>query len=231
MWNTNSVDFSNAKKDPNDVLPVDKSKVRDDSRQGKSLCSIFVLSSRLPIMITQLHVTFVLYSTSLQRILKFAKFFPTSPSLVAISSLALPVIRQRVFALIRMPSRTSIVLHHLTSSTQLAGGKLALTRHLLRSSTFPGQTLLSATSRTREQRSSMRAKCAPQARRPTKHETGLTARVIVPRMPLTRLVDLRGMYSGSTVPVYILIALIEMQKIPTPTPKPNNQVLKVACRI
>lgn len=37
MWNTNSVDLGNAKKDPNEMLPVDKSKVQDDSRQGISL--------------------------------------------------------------------------------------------------------------------------------------------------------------------------------------------------
>ncbi|KAH9984085.1 hypothetical protein BJV74DRAFT_848879 [Russula compacta] len=34
MWNTNSVDLSNANKDPNDILPVDKLKVQDDSRQA-----------------------------------------------------------------------------------------------------------------------------------------------------------------------------------------------------
>ena len=34
LWNTNSVDVGDARKDPNEVLPVDKSKVQDDSRQG-----------------------------------------------------------------------------------------------------------------------------------------------------------------------------------------------------
>ncbi|KAI0245752.1 hypothetical protein BJV78DRAFT_1260530 [Lactifluus subvellereus] len=34
MWNTNTVDLGNAKKDPNEELPVDKSKVQDDSRQA-----------------------------------------------------------------------------------------------------------------------------------------------------------------------------------------------------
>ena len=36
MWRTDSMDLSNARKDPNQVLPVDKSKVQDDSRQGLS---------------------------------------------------------------------------------------------------------------------------------------------------------------------------------------------------
>lgn len=34
MWNTNSVDLSGARKGPNEVLPVEKSKVEDDRRQG-----------------------------------------------------------------------------------------------------------------------------------------------------------------------------------------------------
>jgi hypothetical protein len=34
MWNTNSVDIDIAKKDPKKVLPVEKSKVQDDGRQG-----------------------------------------------------------------------------------------------------------------------------------------------------------------------------------------------------
>jgi hypothetical protein len=35
MWNTNSVDLDVAKKeDPKKVLPVEKSKVQDDGRQG-----------------------------------------------------------------------------------------------------------------------------------------------------------------------------------------------------
>ena len=36
MWNTNIVDTSKAKKDPTEVLPVDRSKVQDDNRQGRS---------------------------------------------------------------------------------------------------------------------------------------------------------------------------------------------------
>jgi superfamily I DNA/RNA helicase len=50
MWNTNIVDISNAKKDPNEVLPADKSKVQDDGRQGRFL-GLCVPSSRLPNMI------------------------------------------------------------------------------------------------------------------------------------------------------------------------------------
>jgi hypothetical protein len=34
LWHTNSMDVSDARKDPNEILPVDKSKVQDDSRQG-----------------------------------------------------------------------------------------------------------------------------------------------------------------------------------------------------
>ncbi|KAI0275464.1 hypothetical protein BC834DRAFT_840264 [Gloeopeniophorella convolvens] len=34
MWNTNDVDLSHAKKDPNEVLPVDKAKAKDDGRQA-----------------------------------------------------------------------------------------------------------------------------------------------------------------------------------------------------
>jgi hypothetical protein len=34
LWNTNSVDLSSARKDPNEVLPVEKSKVQDDRRQA-----------------------------------------------------------------------------------------------------------------------------------------------------------------------------------------------------
>ena len=41
MWRTDSVDLTNARKDPNQVLPVDKSKVQDDSRQGLCPQSLF----------------------------------------------------------------------------------------------------------------------------------------------------------------------------------------------
>ncbi|KAN0107712.1 Protein of unknown function (DUF4449) domain containing protein [Russula decolorans] len=34
LWNTNSMDLSNGRKDPNEVLPVEKSKVQDDRRQA-----------------------------------------------------------------------------------------------------------------------------------------------------------------------------------------------------
>ncbi|KAF8263795.1 hypothetical protein EI94DRAFT_1772841 [Lactarius quietus] len=34
MWNTNYEDFSSAKKDPSEVLPADKSKVKDDAREA-----------------------------------------------------------------------------------------------------------------------------------------------------------------------------------------------------
>ena len=35
LWNTNSVDLSNARKDPNEVLSVEKSKVQNDNRRGR----------------------------------------------------------------------------------------------------------------------------------------------------------------------------------------------------
>jgi hypothetical protein len=46
LWNTNSMDLSDARKDPNQVLPVEKSKVQDDSRQG--MCRLSLSSTRLP---------------------------------------------------------------------------------------------------------------------------------------------------------------------------------------
>jgi hypothetical protein len=46
LWNTNSVDISNARKDSNEVLPVEQSKVQDDRRQG--MCRFFSSSFRLP---------------------------------------------------------------------------------------------------------------------------------------------------------------------------------------
>lgn len=36
MWNTNYEHFGTAKKDPSEVLPADKSRVKDDARDGKS---------------------------------------------------------------------------------------------------------------------------------------------------------------------------------------------------
>lgn len=36
MWNTNLEDFSTPKKDPSEVLPADKAKVKDDAREGES---------------------------------------------------------------------------------------------------------------------------------------------------------------------------------------------------
>jgi hypothetical protein len=46
LWNTNSMDLSNGRKDPNEVLPVEKSKVQDDRRQG--MCRFSSSSSLLP---------------------------------------------------------------------------------------------------------------------------------------------------------------------------------------
>jgi hypothetical protein len=52
LWNTNSVDVSDARKDPNEVLPVDKSKVQDDSRQG-SIDQLFLgMRSQLSLTLT-----------------------------------------------------------------------------------------------------------------------------------------------------------------------------------
>ncbi len=36
MWSINEEDLSSAKKDPSKVLPAEKSKVKDDAREGKS---------------------------------------------------------------------------------------------------------------------------------------------------------------------------------------------------
>ena len=82
LWNTSSVDLSSARKGPNEVLPVDKSKVEDDRRQGM-LC--FFIFNSLNLVVMQPHDTFELLAISLLRTLKFARFFPTFPSLVATS--------------------------------------------------------------------------------------------------------------------------------------------------
>lgn len=83
LWNTNSVDLSNVKKDPNELV-VEKSKVEDDRRQGMDCLGRFSVSSaRLPTPTTQPHATSAHLATSLLRTLKFVKFFPTSPSLAA----------------------------------------------------------------------------------------------------------------------------------------------------
>ncbi|KAI9510806.1 hypothetical protein F5148DRAFT_1176664 [Russula earlei] len=51
MWNTNSVDVSNARKDPNAPFPVDKSTVQDDSRQAarhlRTLCNLIATNSEV----------------------------------------------------------------------------------------------------------------------------------------------------------------------------------------
>jgi hypothetical protein len=39
VWHTRDVDVSQAKKDPNEVLPVDKSKAKDDGQTGEILLS------------------------------------------------------------------------------------------------------------------------------------------------------------------------------------------------
>ena len=36
MWHTRDVDVSQAQKDPDEVLPVNKSKTEDDGRTGKN---------------------------------------------------------------------------------------------------------------------------------------------------------------------------------------------------
>ncbi len=45
MWNTNSVDLGSARKDPNEILPVDRSKAKDDGRQGLSPQTLFSIPS------------------------------------------------------------------------------------------------------------------------------------------------------------------------------------------
>lgn len=51
MWNTNYEDLTSVKKDPSEVLPTDKSKVKDDAREGKSpLSPSPACSSRLHII-------------------------------------------------------------------------------------------------------------------------------------------------------------------------------------
>lgn len=80
LWNTNSVDLSNVKKDPNEVL-VENSKVQDDRRQG--MRSPFMSSIRLSTPMTQPHIISAHSAISSLRTLKFVKFFPTSPSLAA----------------------------------------------------------------------------------------------------------------------------------------------------
>jgi hypothetical protein len=37
VWHTRDIEWDNAKKDPNDVLPVDKAKAKDDANHGSSL--------------------------------------------------------------------------------------------------------------------------------------------------------------------------------------------------
>lgn len=83
MWRTDSVDVNNARKDPNQVLPVDKSKVQDDSRQG--LCPQTPFQRALNTSTTQLAVTSALWAILSQRIPKFGKSFLTSLSLVVTS--------------------------------------------------------------------------------------------------------------------------------------------------
>jgi Family of unknown function (DUF5923) len=46
LWNTSNVDLSSAKNGPNQVLPIEKSKVQDDRRQG--MCRFSSSSTRLP---------------------------------------------------------------------------------------------------------------------------------------------------------------------------------------
>ena len=55
MWGTDSVGVNDVRKDPNQVLPVDKSKVQDDSRQG--LCPRTPFQRALNTSTTQLAVT------------------------------------------------------------------------------------------------------------------------------------------------------------------------------
>lgn len=57
LWSTRSVDLSDAKKDPNEILPVDKSNVQDDSRQGLSLFSMPSTYSHFVTSVSQLPVT------------------------------------------------------------------------------------------------------------------------------------------------------------------------------
>jgi hypothetical protein len=49
MWNTNYEHLTSTKKDPSEVLPADKSKVKDDAREGKSPST--------PPLLTRLHIT------------------------------------------------------------------------------------------------------------------------------------------------------------------------------
>jgi hypothetical protein len=41
VWHTRDIDLSHAKKDPNDVLPVDQKKAQADGRQGMPFMSTF----------------------------------------------------------------------------------------------------------------------------------------------------------------------------------------------
>ena len=45
MWSTRQVDLSHAKKDPNEVLPVDGQKVNQDKEQGKLQASFTIIFS------------------------------------------------------------------------------------------------------------------------------------------------------------------------------------------
>ena len=154
LWNTNSVDLSNVKKDPNEVL-VEKSKVQDDRRQGMGSL-FFNLKSTYPLPMTQPHVTSARSAISLLRTLKFVKFFPTSLSLAATYWLVLPLTRRGVSALIGMPSRRLTNPRPKISSKQLVAVRADLTRLQSRSLIPWDQILPRALVQTRRQGLSMR---------------------------------------------------------------------------
>ena len=86
VWHTRDVGWDNAKKDPNDVLPVDKQKARDDAKLGLLwYSSLSGYSSRL-LLISQPSNICVLFSLSFLQIPKSGNSSPISP-LVAVTSL------------------------------------------------------------------------------------------------------------------------------------------------
>jgi hypothetical protein len=127
VWHTRDVDITEAKKDPNEVLPVDGEKAKDDGQTGAFsrfffdyiIVCLLINSSRM-----QLLNIFARSSLSSSPIPKFANFSPISLSSAETSSLAAHPKPPTASAQTKKPSLTSMIRLLETNSSPKADVQL-----------------------------------------------------------------------------------------------------------